>query len=63
MTGGAATCVGKNKIGSIRTNGKNHVTGVITDGGIRMRREIVEKHVAGVFGVLGWRGLTVGDLI
>jgi hypothetical protein len=57
------TGIWERKIGSIGADSKDHVAGVITDGGIGMRGEIVQEHVAGLSGMFGWRGLTVGDFI
>jgi hypothetical protein len=51
------------RIGSIGADSKDHVAGVITDSGIGMRGEIVKEHVAGLLGMFGWRGLTVGDFV
>jgi hypothetical protein len=51
------------KLGSIRADSKDHVAGMITDGGIGMRGEIVKEHVAGLSDMFGWRGLTVGDFV
>ena len=42
---------------------ENHVAGVITDGGNRMRGEVVEEHVASLFGMLRWGGFAVGNLV
>jgi hypothetical protein len=36
---------------------------VITDVGIGMCGEIVKEHVAGLLGMIDWRGLTVGDFV
>ena len=57
------TGIWERKIGSIGADSKDHVAGVITDGGIGMRGEIVQEHVAGLSGMFGWRILTVGDFI
>jgi len=63
MSSSTAANIGKDKICSIGTNGKNHVTGMIADGGIGVCREIVKKHIAGLFGCLGRRSLTVGNFV
>jgi hypothetical protein len=57
------TGIWERKIGSIRADSKDHVAGVITDGGIGMSGELVKEHVAGLWGMFGWRGLTVGDFV
>jgi len=51
VTGSAAASVGKNKVGGVGADCENHVAGVIADGGIRMRGEVVKKHVASLLGV------------
>lgn len=62
-TSSTAAGVRKNQVGGIGNDAENHVTGVITDGGIRMRGEVVEEHVAGFGSFLRRFGLTVGDLV
>jgi hypothetical protein len=57
------TGIWERKIGSIQADSKDHAAGVIMDGGIEMRGEIVKEHVAGLLGMFGWRGLTVGDFV
>ena len=40
-----------------------HLARMITNGSIGTREEIVEEHVAGLFGLFGGRGLVVGDFV
>ena len=63
MTRSTAASIRKNKVGGIGGYGKDHVAGIIANGSIGMRGEIIKKHVAGFFGVLGWRGLIIGDFV
>lgn len=63
MTGGAAASIRKGKIGSVRADGEDHVTGAIPNGSIRMRGKVVKKHVAGLFGLFRGGGLAVGDFV
>jgi hypothetical protein len=61
MASSTTARIRENKIGSIGTDSLYHVACMITDGGIGMCGGIVQEHVAGLLGMFGWRGLTVGD--
>ena len=62
MAGGTTVSVGKDKISSVSAYGEDHIAGVGANRGIGMRRQVVEKHVAGLlFGVVCGRCLTVGN--
>ena len=63
MACSTAASIRKNKVDGIGGHGKDHVGGIIANGSIGMRGEIVKKHVAGLFGVLGWRCLSIGDFV
>ena len=63
MAGSTTASIGKNEVSSVRADSENHVTGVIADGSIGMGREIIKKHVASLFGMLGGGGLTVGNFV
>ena len=63
MASSTAASIRKNKVGGIGANGKNHVAGILADGSIGMSEKIIKKHVAGLFGVFGWRGLVIGDFV
>ena len=52
VTSSTTAGVGKNKVSSIRTNGENHVTSVVPDGGIRVSGKVVKEHVTGSLGFL-----------
>ena len=63
MASSTASSIRKNKVGGIGADSKNHVAGMVADGSIRMRGEIVEQHIAGLFGVFGGRSLVAGDFV
>ena len=63
MACSTAASIRKDKVGGIGGYSKDHVAGIIANGSIGMRGEIVKKHVAGLFGVLGWRCLSIGDFV
>lgn len=63
MAGRAAASIGKDKVGRIGADGKDHVAGVETNFGIGMGGEVVEKHVAGSSGVFGRSSLIVRNFV
>ena len=63
MASSTAASIGKDKISGIGANGKDHIAGMIANGSIGMRGEIIEQHIAGELGLLGGRGLVVGDFV
>ncbi len=52
MSGCSAASIGKDEIGGIGADGEDHVACVVPDRGIGMSGKVVEKHVAGLLGVL-----------
>ena len=64
MAGRTTASVGKDKISSVRAYGEDHIAGVVANCGIGMRGQVlIEKHIAGLFGVVCGRCLTVGNFI
>lgn len=63
MAGCTAASIRENEIGGIGAYGKYHIASVITDCGIGVGGEVVKEHVAGLFGLLGWGSLVVGDFV
>ena len=63
MARSSAASIRKNEVGGIGGYGKDHVAGIIVNGSIGMCGELIKKHVTGFFGVLGWRGLIIGDFV
>jgi hypothetical protein len=64
IAGSATASVGKDKVCSIRADGKDHIAGMVAaNRGIRVCRQVIEKHVTGFVGVFGGSSLTVGNFV
>ena len=63
MAGSTTASVGKDKISGVRVYGEDHIAGVVANRGVGMRGQVIEKHIAGLFGVVCGRCLTVGNFI
>lgn len=63
VTSSTAAGIGEDKVSGVGADSKNHVTGMVPDGGIGVRGEVVEQHITGLFGVDRGGSLIVGNFI
>ena len=63
IAGSATASIRKDKVCGIRADSEDHIAGMVANRGIRMRGQVIKKHVTGFVGVFSGSGLTVGNFV